>query len=751
MSVPIDEGTYQAIYNGDGCNPQSITLYAGLQCTANTPISAGTLTISIYPQPTATLNLSPNGCTVTATPDCPNFSIVGANSQTSSTNGDNSAVSFTVQNDDFSSCTNTINGNFNCVIVQNCPTVSVPAAATEDFCATANSIDFNTIENNVVYDDPDNQVPADPFAWYSDAALSVPIDEGTYQAIYSGDGCNPQTITLYAGLQCTGNTPIAAGTLTISIYPPFSNSLVTAVDGVCGVPPTLTSTCPHYVITPSADVPTDVLAGQSGTANFTVTYDDDAGLNCFSQNVAVNYACPSENCPTASQAVRTANICQTTNVNLSNYENLIIISDPDQQIPVNDTVRWYQNSVLTQEISDPLNFFLNYNGNGCEIDTVSVYAGVQCTNSSPIPSDIWTFYVFPSPTAANWTETQGNCTPPSLTSNCDNYVIEALTPVPVTVAAGENSSVTYAVSYVYDFGGGAVFTCDTVSVTVPYSCPAASCPTATVQSLTAQICENTGNVDLTIYNSQMVFSDPQNQIPANDTIRWYSNAALSNEIVNDAAYNLLYDKNGCEIDTLSVYAGLQCAGSSPILAATLTYYIAPDVDNDLLTITEGNCAPPSVSSSCDNYGIQAISSVPVSVAAGESGTVSYSVYFESSGAVVFNCDTIQVDVNYSCPAAPCPTIDALVFPSDSVACSGESITVNMVLDTPTGALTPDSVRWLNAQGQLLSNTLTLSWTETVSGCDPLILPLTAELYCEGAVVPSDVLTTQMVFFPIPQD
>ncbi|MBK8444540.1 MAG: hypothetical protein IPL35_14510 [Sphingobacteriales bacterium] len=118
-----------------GCDGISFNYTFDLYCnTAPTVIyNADVVSVMVYPQPTATLNLSSNGCTVTATPDCPNFSIVGANSQTTSTNGDNSAVSFTVQNDDFSSCTNTINGNFNCVIVQNCPTVSVPAAATEDF------------------------------------------------------------------------------------------------------------------------------------------------------------------------------------------------------------------------------------------------------------------------------------------------------------------------------------------------------------------------------------------------------------------------------------------------------------------------------------------------------------------------------------------------------------------------------------------------------------------------------------------
>ncbi|MFK7907767.1 MAG: hypothetical protein AB8B69_21690, partial [Chitinophagales bacterium] len=118
-----------------GCDPTVLEYTVNIYCSldSNTPILAGTFGLTFYPEADANISILNGGCTVQAQPTCPNFSIVGNDTETTTTDGDTSEVTFTVQNDDTTldnNCSTVIAANFNCVLTD-CPTLaSISPAST---------------------------------------------------------------------------------------------------------------------------------------------------------------------------------------------------------------------------------------------------------------------------------------------------------------------------------------------------------------------------------------------------------------------------------------------------------------------------------------------------------------------------------------------------------------------------------------------------------------------------------------------
>jgi gliding motility-associated-like protein len=481
LTTPLNAATAFA-YSGNGCDVQSVTAYLGMTCSLQAnPIAAGNLVVSIYPDFSATLLTETVGnCSVpTLTTTCANYVITAVNVPSSVNAGDSGNAEWTVTYSDgsgFATCfSQTVNVEYSCPAL-GCPTITAALSDAESIC-NGDAINLTSYEAQVTYNDPDGSFGS--FAWYADAALTTPLNAATAFA-YSGNGCDVQSVTAYLGMTCSLQAnPIAAGSLTVTIYPDFSASLLTETVGNCSVP-TLTTTCANYVLTP-VNVPATVNAGDSGNAEWTVTYSDGSGFaTCFNETVNVAYSCPALGCPTITAALSDAeSICNGDAINLTSYEALVTYNDPDGSF---GSFAWYADAALTTPLNAATAFA--YSGNGCDVQSVTAYLGMTCSlQANPIAAGSLTVTIYPDFSASLLTETVGNCSVPTLTTTCANYVITAVN-VPATVNAGDSGNAEWTVTY----GDGSGFaTCFSETVNVAYSCPALPCPEAALTA-TPDIC-----------------------------------------------------------------------------------------------------------------------------------------------------------------------------------------------------------------------------------------------------------------------
>jgi gliding motility-associated-like protein len=202
--------------------------------------------------------------------------------------------------DDVASISITVNSCF----VNSCPTIVTPLDTAFALCVDKDP-DLPALTDAIVFNGTSNTFAG--FAWYSDATLTTPVVPADYA--YSGDNCAEQQVTLYVAALCTIDpAPIAAGSLSLILYPPFDSLLLTSTAVECAVP-TLTSSCDNYVITPE-NVPTVVNPGDSGMALWTVSYNGSLGIEpCFSEPFEVAYSCPAIICPIAAFTLSNDSLC----------------------------------------------------------------------------------------------------------------------------------------------------------------------------------------------------------------------------------------------------------------------------------------------------------------------------------------------------------------------------------------------------------------------------------------------------------
>ncbi len=248
LTIQINPSTYIANHTlSNTCVPQSATLYAALVCkdTTQAPIPAGSLTLQIY---TAPQDINPvGGCSLAAENNCASGSVIieylhdgvwsitppaGSGAGGAVLNGDlgcyRAYVTGTPDNDG--------DGNPDCVssnciiaVCPTCPVVTGAIAASASLCE-GGSPNFNAAAVLLQYSDPYSKFGG--IKWYSNPSLTLPLPVD-YTAQHTGNECMAQNITLYAGMLCTnpGSVPIAAGTLTLQVYPVPSLSVVSPEGG----------------------------------------------------------------------------------------------------------------------------------------------------------------------------------------------------------------------------------------------------------------------------------------------------------------------------------------------------------------------------------------------------------------------------------------------------------------------------------------------------------------------------------------
>jgi hypothetical protein len=193
------------------------------------------------------------------------------------------------------------------------------------------------------------------------------------------------------------------------------------------------------VITP-VDVPTTVNNGDSGTAQWTVTYDDGSGfISCFSQDIFADYACVQ--CPTVTEeATMDESLCTGTSPNFTALTDAVVFADAAN---VAGTWEWFSDNTLSTPLL-PTDYV--YSGDNCAPYTVTIYAGLPCTldNSVQFGGAI-NLTIYPNYDINLLTIEGENCTVPAITTTCDNYIITPIS-VPTDVPPGSSGVASWEIT-----------------------------------------------------------------------------------------------------------------------------------------------------------------------------------------------------------------------------------------------------------------------------------------------------------------
>ncbi len=637
------------VYTGDGCASSSTTIYLGLACTVDVVISyAGSLQISFYPDFDSSFVSSVIGdCAApTIETSCPFYLISEQDVPAEVGPGISGLATWTISYDSDITCWEEQYTESYACAPQLCPETLSPLAAVEAVC-DGSLLDLASYASSV---ELENASTAGDFVWYSDAELTVAFTGD--QVPYAGDGCAQYTQDLYLAVPCTvDQSLVPLGSLTVSVYPPVlaSSEYIESVEGDCTAP-TVSVSCADFALT-ALDVPDTVEAGESGVGTWSVSYAGAA--DCGAATIEVAYFCAQAGCPEITNpADQSYQLCSAEFPDLQAVLDAVEVQDPEGT--AGDFV-WYSDAGLS--VPADLSSY-DYAGDNCTTDIYNLFLGLDCdVDENPVFAGSVELVFYPDFDQSLLVSQAGNCSAPTLQSNCPQYLITAID-VPTEVPSGESGVASWQLTYSGDFS------CFDEIQEESYACPA-GCPTVDLPlDEQLSICQGQ-TIDFAFYESQVVINDPDNN---QDGLNWYADAQLTELLDQD---NIAYSGDGCLSQMQVVYLGLACTIDEQVIAAgSLQVNIYPAVDLSLLQTTEGDCAPPQINSSCDNYIVEEVS-VPSTVEAGEAGVGTWTVTSPLPNGIE-NCQTTTVEVSYSCPLEGCPQITSPVLLSEAL-CVGDQI------------------------------------------------------------------------------
>lgn len=285
----------------DNCATETVTFFAAVECIEDgSIIAAGSTNVVVFPAFDATLiTITAGDCTTapSVTSTCGNYIVVLNGDADDITGipapGASGTNNYTVTWFESPACwtQGMVEVPYNCNL--NCPAVTTPIAGAEDICEGASpTLD----DSGLVLNDASLAVGGGTVSWWEDAVFTIPYGGSVS---YSGDGCAPSNVILFASVECIDDgSIIAAGQVAVTIYPDYDPSTLTIIAGDCMTAPSVVSTCGNYVVTLDGDadditgVPTP---GQFGTNNYTITYTG-APACWVSGTVEVPYNCSEVDC-----------------------------------------------------------------------------------------------------------------------------------------------------------------------------------------------------------------------------------------------------------------------------------------------------------------------------------------------------------------------------------------------------------------------------------------------------------------------
>lgn len=606
----------------------------------NFPIITQEVTITNYAEPhldLLTINHIDNGCTVSLVSDCPNFAVQGEESISTLIDNDQSEVAFTVVNIAAMTanlnCALTITDNFNCLI-NDCPTIN-SVTQNQSICSG------ESLPLSVNFTDDDNQLAS--IQWLDDES-NVVNTTPTYVFNKTINICESEVFNYTVNLYCLDNPNIVFETrmLTITVYPSLNEDLLTFSTD-CENIPTLQSPCDNYLINPiTVSAPTTGI----NQTTWQVTYNNEVG--CINDTLNFTYNCGETACPDILASTSNTTICNESVAPLS-----VIINDAANTL---HRIEWLDRT--GNRVSNTSTYSPSFSIQGCDKQVFTYTFNIYCTNDTTV---IWQsrnidITVLPDIDLSFIETTTEECSLPSLTSTCDNYVVTPLA-VPTEIISGDNGLAIWSVSYPDNL-------CATELIEVPYNCPIA-CPTiAITNTLPASLC----HLDIVTLTTTI---SPNTAIIGEDYgLIWLLNGEPIEGTDNLLEYTIIADNNDLCATQNQHYELLFTCLQSPTTIDTIpigNVLIYPDYHPENVSIITNDCLVPELLVDCDNYIINNILPPPTTIEAGDTGMVNWQV------TTLANCWVDTIQVIYECPLL-CPIIAEHIDTTFSI-CENDSIAI----------------------------------------------------------------------------
>jgi gliding motility-associated-like protein len=685
-----------------GCTPQIFAYTLEIYCNNNpsVPFQTEVVPITFYPVPTANVTLSNNGCTLTATPTCPDFAIVGSTTADSNTNGDNSIFTFEVVNTAAAiaglNCINTASNAFDCTIVVNCPII-------ETITPNASACSGEAVSLTATIEDPTNQMHH--VEWINELGIVIATSNslntlGITVSNTASSGCSPQVFNYTFNVYCDNDTTVVSSSqqVPVTFYPTPSADISLTADGCTAI---ATPDCPNFGIQGS---PIQIGTG-TNPYSFTIRSND-----AFAMGIASGCAVTltgNFNCNNAAPCPSIAPMSDMTVCSGQSFNIIPPIINSNQLSSAN----WTDALGNTLSNNADLNGIIITN-NSCDIVTYTYTCSVYCSTDPTTPSYQEDVNIIVQPAfnpALLLFDEDPNCVnPPTVSAaSCLNYIV---TPVDVPAPqAGDNTS-TWNVTYNGGIG------CINTPYTYDYTC--AGCFTVSnAADATASICDgDTPNWAAIMTNVNI--SDPTTFV----NWEWYTDAALTTLAVPS---DWQHQGSSCDPFITTFYAGGICTLSpTPIAGGQVTVTVYPDFDVSLLQSTAGDCNNlPTLISTCPNYILNLDPTTMPTLPISTSGVTVWEVSI--NGSSCFN-ETYQVP--YVCGGCPIATINN---PIATNGCSNEAISIDLNVLPATAVLGTDyTVQWqANGVDIVGATNATLNHNLPITDCNTLDVTYTAVYTC----------------------
>ncbi|GEM_PF-1574348 len=386
------------------CTPQVFTYTYNVYCANDPAVVASSATVNVtwYPLPTAVITASPNGCMLTATPNCTDFLVAPSNVQTTFINGNTDAVTFTVISNEAAllglPCSfTTYDANFDCNL-SDCPFITGlnPGSETQVCSGAAYTLNLG-VTNSVELASVNWTVNGIFVGGGQSIALTAPTVAD----------CDPLQLTVAATITCTTDPGFAdVATFTVTVFPEFNPANVLYTSD-CINPPTATALCANYLLTPIS-VPAPVVGNNFAT--WQVTY---AGSTCMNGSATYTYSCAAGACPqVVTPLAANLSVCSGDAPNFSALESSIVFSDPDGTA---NGFAWFADDAFT----NPLTPDDYAHPGGCAVANFTVYAALLCTSGAPAPAGTLNLSVYPTPATV---APVGGCSL-QVQDNCGNLLV----------------------------------------------------------------------------------------------------------------------------------------------------------------------------------------------------------------------------------------------------------------------------------------------------------------------------------------
>jgi len=252
------------------------------------------VTITYYPQVSATTNVSGDGCTITAVPACPQYVIEGWDAGQTAVvsteiDGDNSAVSFNVSNPGapMACSSTTVSANYDCILPE-CPTIGSIVELGKS------AVDFSVCSGDqlnleITLNDPNNQL--DRVEWTA-ASLANPVVGTQIMISEMATGCDTEVVVYTATAYCSDGSATTE-TVNVTVYP-LPDADVEVLDGGCTLQ--ATPTCSDFAIDGNAAGETVMMNAEPGdqssvTFNVVNTTAVNDGVNCGAMEISASFNC----------------------------------------------------------------------------------------------------------------------------------------------------------------------------------------------------------------------------------------------------------------------------------------------------------------------------------------------------------------------------------------------------------------------------------------------------------------------------